>query len=70
MTCGATVFVLFWLYLAGQVDSLLKLFGNFIYLLPCDVYKQTLELLLFLHLALFDYLSIIIADQTCYSIGS
>ena len=33
---------------------------------PCN---QTLELLVILHLVLFYYLSIIIADQICYSMG-
>ena len=33
---------------------------------PCN---QTLELLFILHLVLFYYLSIIIADQICYSMG-
>ena len=68
--CGATVFVLFQLHLASQIASPSKFFGHFIYISAAPRYKhkQTLELLI-LHLAIFYYLSIIIADQTCYSIG-
>ena len=45
----------------GNSISSIPLFGFFL--------EQPKQLLLMLHLALFYYLSIIIADQTCYSIG-
>ena len=66
--CGATVFLLFWLHLDSQSFKIVRKFY-----LPHPLVsllfwlewwcRQTLKLLVILHVALFNCLSIIIADQ-------